>query len=65
MNKEEAVKKGYKPFKVIGHMAHQRPKKHVDTSRIVWAKDALHAMDVYARKLKGVKKRKLLQVVAV
>jgi len=63
MTEREAAQKGYKPFKVTGQRAHQRPKKNVDQSRIIWARDILHAMDVYSRQLRGVKKKKYLSVV--
>lgn len=63
LNRREVVKKGYKPFKVTGQMAHQRPKNHVDHSRIVYARDAIHALEVYRRQLKGVKKKKFIAVI--
>ncbi|HBG47538.1 MAG TPA: hypothetical protein DDW94_11205 [Deltaproteobacteria bacterium] len=51
------------PFKVIGSYAHQRPKKRLDLSRVIYARDAVHAMEIYRKELRGVKKRGLIQVV--
>lgn len=51
------------PFKVIGSYAHQRPKKRLDLVRIIYARDAVHAMEIYRKELRGVKKRGLIQVV--
>lgn len=51
------------PFRVIGSYAHQRPKKRLDLSRVIYARDAVHAMEIYRKELRGVKKRGLIQVV--
>ncbi len=53
----------FMPFKVIGSYAHQRPKKRLDLVRVIYARDAVHAMEIYRKELRGVKKRGLIQVV--
>lgn len=51
------------PFRVVGSYAHQRPKKRLDLTRIIYARDVVHAMEIYRKELRGVKKRGLIQVV--
>jgi ribosomal protein L20A (L18A) len=44
-----------KKFKVTGNLAHQaKPKKRIDFSRTIEAEDAVHALDIYRQKLRGV-----------
>lgn len=59
------IKKGYRPFKIIGCRAHQRPGERLDTARVVYARDAVQALDVYRKKLKGVKKSGYFEVQAI
>jgi len=62
LDHKEAMKRGLKPFRVTGHRAHRKPKKHLDFTRIVYARDAVHALEIYKRRLKGVKKHKYCEV---
>lgn len=52
-------------FEIIYIQAHQSPKSEIDSSRVLAARDAVDAVDIYKRRLKGVKKRKLLSVSAL
>lgn len=52
-------------FKITFNMAHQNPKNDIDAAKMVVARDVGHVMDIYKRKLKGVKKKGLLSVSAM
>ncbi len=55
-----------KKFKVTGNLAHQaKPKKRIDFSRTIEAEDAVHALDIYRQKLRGVKKSRVVGIVEV
>ena len=49
-------------FKVVGAVAHTNPKVYIDVTRIVRAKDPIHAMEVWQERLRGVKKKKVYLV---
>jgi hypothetical protein len=52
-------------FEIIYIPAHQSPKGEIDSSRVLEARDAVDAADIYKRRLKGIKKRKLLSVMPI
>ncbi len=62
-NNRDKLSSNFIPFKVIGSYAHQRPKKRLDLTRVIYARDAVHAMEIYRKELRGVKKRGLIQVI--
>ena len=50
-------------FKVVGMLAHQsRPKKFIEVTRIIRARDIIEALEVYTTQLKGVKRAKWIEV---
>jgi hypothetical protein len=60
------LRNGTKKYRVTGNLAHQaKPKKRIDASRTVEAYDAVHALDIYRHKLRGVKKSGMLEIVEV
>ncbi len=60
------LKVDMKKYKVSGSLAHQaKPKKRIDFSRTIEAEDAVHALGIYRRKLRGVKKSRVVGIVEV
>lgn len=51
-----------KKFILIGVLAHSNPKKDVEFEEEVFAKDILDAMDIYKKKFRGIKKKKLFEI---
>ena len=49
-------------FKIVGAVAHTRPGNYIEIKRIVRAKDPVSAIEVWRRKLRGVKHKKVYLV---